>query len=552
MSQSPHQPPRLVLPRLMNRLALVFGACALAGCGGDDTAGSGSFKPADIADPLFRYQWHLVNTGQIGDPRSGLRGVPGVDINVAPTWARGLDGRGVTVAVVDDGLELAHEDLRANIAPGLSYNYATNSGNPTPPDKETSHGTSVAGVIAAARNGLGGVGVAPSVSLAGLALLNVDPEKLSSASINALLSGAANGSIAISNNSWGPIQYGMPSGSMTFEERAMREGTDQGRQGKGIVYVFAAGNDNYLFTENRTFGPLFNSSNFDPILTLETLPVCAVNARGVASSYSSTGSNLLTCAPSNNIPIQDAATPGITTTEPFNAYTHEFGGTSSAAPTVSGIVALMLQANSQLTWRDVRLILARTSRVLPSMRDDPSAHWTTTAATNPYTGKRYRYSPRYGFGLVDADAATRYAKRFASVGGSSRAWRTQACQGENAVSGKATPASLTRNIAMNCGNRRVEFLNVSIELEHASFRALSVTLISPGGTPIHLSPASDSCNAVFGASPRCSTAAFNNRYVTNAITALDEPASGNWTLRIDDALGSGQPLAFKKVELKIL
>lgn len=119
-------------------------------------------------DPLLRYQWHISNQGQavIGDSRP----VAGVDMDVDILHALGIRGRGrgVRVGVVDDGLELGHEDLADNILPNGSHNFGDGSHDTTPIDPNNGHGTSVAGIIGAVGwNGRGGRGVAPEVQLAG-------------------------------------------------------------------------------------------------------------------------------------------------------------------------------------------------------------------------------------------------------------------------------------------------------------------------------------------------------------------------------------------------
>lgn len=533
---------------------------ALPACGGGDDSPS---KPAPAQtsikpdDPLVRYQWHLVNTGQRGDPQGTVHAMPGVDINVAPAWKRGIDGKGVTVAVVDGGIELEHEDLRANIVPQLSHNYRTGGSDPTPPDFADDHGTAVAGIIAAARNEVGGVGVAPAARLAGFAFLGAP---YTSDVIDALGRGIVDGSIHVSNNSWGPVRFGddpLPAERKPIMEDVIRKGVDRGREGKGIVYVFAGGNSNIdRLEESAPKTPDLSWSNlYDR--PMQSLSVCAVNAHGVASDYSESGSNLLVCAPSNN--TKDIM--GVTTTRPYNQYTHSFGGTSAAAPMVSGVVALMLQANPKLTWRDIRLILARTARILPTMANDPAAGWIETGARNPHTGQPYRYSTRYGFGLVDADAAVSYAKRFPTVGGSSREFWSQACTGsirEADEDGNGATASgvMERQIEMPCGWKNVEFLEAQIGVEHPNFRALRITLESPLGTKIVLGHEYSRCEAfaerIFGpVSDACSTANFNHHYRTHAVTALDEPAAGNWTLRIEDALGTGQPIRLHGASITI-
>lgn len=118
-------------------------------------------------DPLVRYQWHISNQGQqvIGD----IRPVAGVDMDVDVLHSLGIRGKGIRVGVVDDGLELGHEDLADNIIPNGSYNFETGSHDVTPIDPFLSHGTAVAGIVAAVGwNGRGGRGVAPEARLCGV------------------------------------------------------------------------------------------------------------------------------------------------------------------------------------------------------------------------------------------------------------------------------------------------------------------------------------------------------------------------------------------------
>ena len=199
---------------------------------------------ANMADPLYGDQWHLKNTGQRG--ANGLPGKAGEDIDVEPVWtACGTGnicrGEGVRIAVVDDGLEIAHEDLLANVATGLSYNYVTGSTDPTnnPTDTTSGHGTNVAGIVAARDlNGLGVRGVAPRANIVGYNLLQF---ATSSNEADAMTRNAA--TVAVNTNSWGaPDGNGHLWPSDLSWQTAIDYGTANGRGGRGIVYTWAAGN----------------------------------------------------------------------------------------------------------------------------------------------------------------------------------------------------------------------------------------------------------------------------------------------------------------------
>ncbi|UDI81010.1 exported serine endopeptidase domain protein [Xanthomonas citri pv. mangiferaeindicae] len=155
-------------------------------------------------DPLLRYQWHISNQGQavIGDSRP----VAGVDMDVDILHALDIRGRGVRVGVVDDGLELGHEDLADNILPNGSHNFGDGSHDTTPIDPSNGHGTSVAGIIGAVGwNGRGGRGVAPEVQLAGFDVFARDSSVTDASIRYAWGDGPEARNIDVFNNSWGSV-----------------------------------------------------------------------------------------------------------------------------------------------------------------------------------------------------------------------------------------------------------------------------------------------------------------------------------------------------------
>ena len=297
---------------------------------------------AAAADPLFTDQWHLKNMGQAG--ASGPAGLAGEDMDVEPVWLAGTPrkGTGVRIAVVDDGLEIGHEDLASNIAAtGLSYNYLNGGSDPTGGE----HGTSVAG-IAASRdlNGLGGRGAAPRANMVGYNLL----QNLTAANeADAMTRGSPN--VHINTNSWGP-----PDGNGTLDasdsswRTAITSGLTSGRSGLGTIYTWAAGNG-FTGGDNSNYDGMANNRG--------VIAVAAVNDQGVKSSYSEPGANLWISAPGGEF----CSTHAITTTDRtgeagYNlsttaadyankSYTKCMNGTSAAAPGVAGVIALLLGPN---------------------------------------------------------------------------------------------------------------------------------------------------------------------------------------------------------------
>ena len=182
-------PPRSA--RLALATALVLGSLAVT-------------AQAQQADPLAGIQWHLLNTGQAvqGDTRP----VAGNDLNVDGLFRNGIRGEGVIIGIVDDGLQIAHPDLAANVAAVAGKNFANNSNNPSPsaPDVDN-HGTMVGGIAGAVgANGVGVRGVAPAATLKGFNVLASDASGSQTANIEySWWDGAEAADVQVFNNSWG-------------------------------------------------------------------------------------------------------------------------------------------------------------------------------------------------------------------------------------------------------------------------------------------------------------------------------------------------------------
>ncbi|NOY71898.1 MAG: S8 family serine peptidase [Gammaproteobacteria bacterium] len=362
-------------------------------------------------DPLYSDQWHLKNTGQAGNDNQ--RGKVGEDINIEPVWNSCIDdscrGEDIRIAVVDDGLEMRHEDLKENVVPGKSYDYVDQDTTPSPGN----HGTSVAGIIAARDlNGLGVRGVAPRAELVGYNFLKaLTLENLS----DAMTRDAAQNHV--SNNSWGPTGgAGRLFDAPSIWRTAIETGHRIGRDGRGTVYVFAAGNGhsriNFL---GRSV--LAGNSNYNGHANYRgVVAVSAVTHSGRRASYSERGANLLVSAPggeacethsimTTDITGSGGYNSGLSRNDVDNAdYTACFGNTSAAAPMVSGVAALILQENPDLGWRDVHAILARSAR----KNDLSDSDWQTN-------GAGLQVNHNYGFGVVDAKAAVLLAKNWTNL-----------------------------------------------------------------------------------------------------------------------------------------
>jgi subtilisin family serine protease len=184
-------------------------------------------------DPGWPQEWSLKNTGQTGTS-SPLR----LDSRVEQAWLQGFTGQGVLVAVVDEGLEWKHRDLIDNYNAQLSFDFIGNDSDPTP-EKGHTHGTECAGVIAMSKNKYCGIGVAYDSTLVGIKTeIEVSVDLSEAASLS-----HAQDSIDVYSNSWGPKDNGFTIEAIgPLVTRTFENGAEKGRNGKGNIYVWAAGN----------------------------------------------------------------------------------------------------------------------------------------------------------------------------------------------------------------------------------------------------------------------------------------------------------------------
>ena len=339
-------------------------------------------------DPLFANQWHLVNTAQIGGSA-----VAGEDVNITSVWDD-YDGTGIIISIVDDGINSSHPDLSTNWNSVVSYDWCNSDSDPSHTITKEYHGTAVAGVAAATGNN--NIDVTGAAFGATISAQKIMGSPCNSGWTDGDVLGFSNTIIDIYQNSWG---YSTPyyQSVTTPVESGIESSITNGRGGLGSIIVFSAGNG---LTEGS------NSNNGDLPNSRYTIAVSAITDSGEQSPYSEPGTNILLAAYSNGGQI------GILTTDPtgtwgkpgMNSTNGNFGGTSSAAPLVSGIIALMLEANENLTWRDVQHILVNSAK----KNDANDSSWIIN-------GAGHDVSEKFGFGAIDAGAAVNKALNWQSV-----------------------------------------------------------------------------------------------------------------------------------------
>jgi subtilisin family serine protease len=340
----------------------------------------------------FPQQWHLRETTLNGQPINA-------HANVEAAWSLS-NGAGTIIAIVDDGVDIDHEEFRSSAKIVAPRDVTRQSDNPRP-GNFNNHGTACAGVACASGN-IGASGVAPGAQLMPIRLASVLG---SQAEADAFVWAAQNGADVISC-SWGPMDGDWTNPNDPTHNQvvplpdstrlAMEYAISQGRNGKGCVILFAAGNGNES-VDNDGY------ASFEKVIA-----VAACNDQGQRSAYSDFGEAVWCCFPSNDgLP---SLTPGIWTTDRtgplgYNSgritqgdaagnYTNRFGGTSSACPGVAGMVALILSRNPNLRWDEVRDILKRAVDRIDEVEGNYSENG---------------HSPFYGYGRVNAAKAVELA-----------------------------------------------------------------------------------------------------------------------------------------------
>ena len=455
-----------------------------------------SLNNPQIKDSLYGCQWHLENRNE-------------VDINIEDVWAEGIMGEGVNIAIVDEGIDYTHPDLNENFDVTLSHDY-TGSGDIYHPFEH--HGTHLAGALAARDNDFGVRGVAPRATIYGYNLLAASESIFNET--DAMIRNRA--ITAASNNSWGPSDGPRLGHASSFWERAVNEGLRTGYHGKGTFYVFAGGNG-HLNGDN---------SNLDEYANyFGVTAVCAVNDHDTRSDYSETGANLWVCAPSNDSRDEHR---GIVTTENSDRYLDDSGGTSTAAPQVTGVAALMRSVNPDLTWRDLKLILAATAR----KNDVRNPGWEDGAHIYGSATERYHFNHDYGFGVLDAKAAVDLANGWNNIpalGSSTAASGPLEAQIPDAPNDD-DPVTVVSALAIDTNIGFTEFVEVRATFLHRSFRDLEIELVSPSGTVSKLVDEFDTYSNNFG------LVRLNGGFRFGSARHLGEDPNGEWQLRITDRL----------------
>ncbi|KQV30369.1 hypothetical protein ASC93_27875 [Massilia sp. Root335] len=470
----------------------------------DDDTAAGAVVPTD---EFFREQWYLFTT------------------NVEYAWAHAT-GRGIKVAVLDQGIDATNPDLVPNVDLDLGRVALSLLPGGAPVNPTDNHGTEVAGVIAAARNNDGIVGVAYNAQL--VSLYTPFSSEWPTEFANAFHYAAG---VDVLNDSWGFTSRMRTDTDWAFYDNAndplfaplfaaLHDLAATGRNGLGTVVVQSAGNG-YDYGDDTN---LHNFQNSRYIIT-----VGAVKYAGTLSYFSTMGASILVAAPggagygdyASILTTDRSGAAGTTGTDLAFA-----DGTSFSAPIVSGIVALMLQVNPHLGYRDVQQILAYTAQQVGT-----PDKWAANGA-HDWNGGGLQYGDDVqatGFGVVDALAAVRLAATWEG------APRTSA-NVVDVVASKTVNEAIPDNTgkfeysAIDIDSSAVvERVDVAVNITHPFIGDLEIALMSPSGTTSYLMyrPAQGALSAV-------GSNQHDIHFTFDTVLDWGESAQGRWTLAVID------------------
>ncbi|XP_030619638.1 proprotein convertase subtilisin/kexin type 5 isoform X2 [Delphinapterus leucas] len=426
------------------------------------------------------------------------------DMNIEGAWKRGYTGKNIVVTILDDGIERTHPDLMQNYDALASCDVNGNDLDPMPrydASNENKHGTRCAGeVAAAANNSHCTVGIAFNARIGGVRMLDgdvTDMVEAKSVSFNPQ-------HVHIYSASWGPDDDGKTvDGPAPLTRQAFENGVRMGRRGLGSVFVWASGNGGRSKDHCSCDG--YTNSIY-------TISISSTAESGKKPWYLEECSSTLATTYSSG----ESYDKKIITTDLRQRCTDNHTGTSASAPMAAGIIALALEANPFLTWRDVQHVIVRTSRAGHLNAND----WKTNAAG-------FKVSHLYGFGLMDAEAMVMEAEKWTTVP------QQHVCvESTDRQIKTVRPNSAVRSVykASGCSdnpNHHVSYLEhvvVRITITHPRRGDLAIYLTSPSGTRSQLL-----ANRLFDHSME----GFKNwEFMT--IHCWGERAAGDWILEVYD------------------
>jgi len=490
-----------------------------------------AFIPSDTE---FPGQWHLHAPADVPPEL-----VAGAGIFAPDAWDLTRGRRDVVIAVADDGFDLTHPDFQGDgkVVARLNATPVANGAivwdenvSPRPGDY---HGTPCLGVALAEGNGTGVVGVAPGCGLVAVRF-PLSMEEAHFVTMFQKISALAD----VVSCSWGVGPADAPL-STAFSQALANLARSGGRRGKGLVICVAAGNNNcpvkdltntrtYQFRDSLGIIRSYNRA-IDRWIAAhpDVLTISASTSRKTRSAYSSWGQEICVCAPSDNWDDLGLTTPlglGIVTTDNEGVgpgsdftrgsrFTDQFGGTSSATPTVAGVCGLVLSQNPSMTAFELRALLQRTA-------DKDLVIFSDTAVNMPGDFNANGFSLWFGHGKVNAF----HAVKAAAEGQGTVTNVDRRVEANLDIPDVGVP--VVSSISVTEAGTLAE-VRVALDISHSYIGDLRVDLIAPDGTAValhnHTGGSANDIKKVYAATE-----------VPSLRSLEGKPAQGTWKLRVAD------------------
>ncbi|HIK07719.1 MAG TPA: S8 family serine peptidase [Trichormus sp. M33_DOE_039] len=489
-------------------------------------------------DTMYSQQWYLKHNG--GNELS-----LGSHIAVEPAWDVTRGVRSVVVAVVDDSFDLNHPDFQGSGKVVAPRDLRENDFLPLPDGKGSSHGTACAGLAVAEENGTGIVGVAPGCALMPIRTTGF----LDDESIEQIFNWAIDKGASVISCSWGASAVYFP--LSLRQKAAITRAVIQGRNGKGCVVLFAAGNANRpvsgtVYEQNWPNNVLQGLTDWLGGFAVhpDVITVSASTSMSKKAAYSNWGTNISVCAPSNNAPpgmsfpekgflltqptINSSLTGlGMLTTDQIGAagydvgnFTTNFGGTSSATPVVAGVAALVLSVNPDLTAQQVKRILETTADKIVDSDSDPQLG--LYGGTYDANG----HSQWFGYGKVNAAKAVQAALQMRPGNTSTASKQIQVSNSSPVEIPDGNPQGVKSAIAISEAST-VKDIQVSVNLTHDFLGDLEIYLIAPNNQQVLLQNRTLGCRTALK-----TTYTLRSHPLLKQL--LSQSAKGSWQLWLID------------------
>jgi subtilisin-like proprotein convertase family protein len=448
------------------------------------------------SNPLLPRQWYAA----------GNLSATTVDSRAAQVWSD-YTGNGVSIAIVDIGFQSAHLDLSAQMGSESLGAYSSSN----------DHATQVAGVLGAdANNNFGIAGIAYGAEITGVQL-NYRTNTLSRSAVEqALVDGAASD---IVNSSWGyrtQFQDSFSDSRYSGIQAAIIDGASTGRDGLGSLFVFAAGNDRQYVALNATLDG--DNTNYHSLTNArQIITVAASDEFGSVASFSTPGASVLVAAPGTSIYTTGVISGAEASLDGFETV----AGTSFSAPIVSGVIALMLEANPNLGYRDIQTILSATAT-----RTGDASSWMENGA-GWWNGGGMLMNSDLGAGVVNAEAAVRLAETWNQTATAANEVQANLLANQTGTSLLVDGGSVTRTFTASTA-MQVEWAEVDVAITHSHVGDLTITLTSPSGLVSVLVDRPGS-----GSNTR-----DNLSFTLTSAQFRGEDPTGTWTVTITDAAGN--------------